>query len=99
MQSSAKAPLDSTREKAVIVQNNDHPLNSIYYLTYRLLMVLKQKDGSTHDIDELFDTLNKTLKKKISFAKFLLLIDWLHLNDSVEVQEDGSVTIDVFDKH
>jgi len=83
----------------MIVQSNENPLNSLYYLVFLFLQWLKYTDESIFDLDDLYDSFNSTLNKKISFGKFLLLIDWLHINDSASIQDNGNIKIDVFNKN
>jgi len=80
----------------MIIQNNENPLESLYYLGYILLSWLKSDSHRIFDIDELYQKLNSIIKKDINYSKFLLLLDWLHLNNCIDIDKNGKIKINVF---
>lgn len=80
----------------MILIDNDNPLESIYYIAYKFLTVIKEKKLKTLDIEKSFDTLNNELENKIDFGKYLLIIDYLFVNDFVKISSKGELEINVF---
>lgn len=80
----------------MILIDNDNPLESIYYIAYKFLTVIKEKKLKTLDIEKSFDTLNNELENKIDFGKYLLIIDYLFVNDFVKISSKGELKINVF---
>jgi len=80
----------------LILIDNDNPLESIYYIAYKFLTVIKEKKLKTLDIEKSFDTLNNELENKIDFGKYLLIIDYLFVNDFVKISSKGELKINVF---
>jgi len=80
----------------LILIDNDNPLESIYYIAYKFLTVIKEKKLKTLDIEKSFDTLNNELENKIDFGKYLLIIDYLFVNDFVKISSKGELEINVF---
>ncbi|MDX4049962.1 hypothetical protein Q6A83_04135 [Aliarcobacter skirrowii] len=80
----------------MILIDNDNPLESIYYIAYKFLTVIKEKKLKTLDIEKSFDTLNNELENKIDFGKYLLIIDYLFVNDFVKISSKGELETNVF---
>lgn len=80
----------------MLIQNNDNPLNSLYYIGFRFLSWVKHTNKRIFDIDELFNSFNTVLEKKINYGKYLLLLDWLHLNRCLDILDNGDIKINVF---
>jgi hypothetical protein len=80
----------------MIIQNNENPLDSLYYLGYIFLYWIKSHTHRIFDIDELYKQFNSIIKKDINYSKFLLLLDWLHLNDCLDIDKNGNIKINVF---
>jgi hypothetical protein len=80
----------------LILIDNDNPLESIYYIAYKFLTLIKEKKLKTIDIEKSFDTLNNELENTIDFGKYLLIIDYLFVNDFVKISTIGELEINVF---
>jgi hypothetical protein len=80
----------------MILQNNENPLDSLYYIGYQFILWIKKSPKKSFDIDNLYNDFNIILQNKITYNKFLLLLDWLHLNNCLEIGKEGTVYIDVF---
>lgn len=80
----------------MILIDNDNPLESIYYIAYKFLTIIKEKKLKTLDIERTFDTLNNELENKIDFSKYLLIIDYLFVNDFVKISSKGELETNVF---
>ncbi|MDP2076516.1 MAG: hypothetical protein Q8J85_00585 [Sulfuricurvum sp.] len=80
----------------MILQNNSNPLNSLYYIGYQFLSWLKVVDKRLFDIEELFFEFKNSTNSNLQFSKFLLLLDWLYVEDCLNINEKGEVEIHVF---
>lgn len=80
----------------MILIDNDSPLESIYYIAYKFLNMIKEKEIKTLDIENSFEMINCELENKIDFGKYLLLIDYLFVNDFVETSSKGELKVNVF---
>ena len=68
----------------MLLPDNIHPENSIYYNGAIVLEVLQK--NSSIEILELYHLVKKN--RNISFPIFLLSIDWLYLIDSIELKKE-----------
>ena len=81
----------------MLVTTNSNPKNSIYFFGYLLLDFIKTtKQFSYKDIEELYEVFENKTATKIEFSKFLLLIDWFYMNNSIKVKENGEIVFNVF---
>lgn len=80
----------------MILIDNDNPLESVYFITYKLLKIIKERDLKIIDIEKCFDMLNDELDNKIDFGKYLLIIDYLFINNYVINTTKGELEINVF---
>lgn len=72
----------------MLLPDNIQPELSIYYNGSLVLGELKKKDNQP--ILTLFSSLKET---GMSFATFLLCLDWLYLIDAATVDEEGCVSL------
>lgn len=70
----------------MLLPDNIHPENSIYYNGAFLIQVLKNKNNL--DMFELYQEVKKL--KNMSFPIFILCIDWLYLANIAELS-DGRI--------
>lgn len=70
----------------MLLPDNIHPENSIYYNGAFLIQVLKDKNSL--DIIELYQEVKKL--KNMTFPIFILCIDWLYLANIAELN-DGRI--------
>jgi hypothetical protein len=73
----------------MLIPNNIHPENTIYYNSAFVLKSLQDK-GSSDFIDLYQDVKNK---KNISFSLFVLCLDWLFLTNIAELNDKGVVNL------
>lgn len=72
----------------MLIPDNIHPNNTIYYNGAFVLKVLQEKKRI-----DIFDLFIETKKlKNISFSVYVLCLDWLYLADIAEINE-GSVIL------
>lgn len=67
----------------MLLPDNIHPENSIYYNGAIVLKVLQEKQGL--DIVNLYQEVKEL--KKLSFSVFILCLDWLYIANIAEVKE------------
>lgn len=80
----------------MILIDNDNPLESIYYITYKFLNMIKEMNLKNIDIEKSYELINNELESKIDFGKYLLVIDYLFINNLVELSVRGELEINVF---
>lgn len=81
----------------MLVDNNSNPQSSLYYMGYILLKFVKNTKQFVYvDIEELYESFLRYIEIKIEFSKFLLLIDWFFMNDSIIIKKDGEIVFNVF---
>lgn len=80
----------------MILIDNDNPLDSIYYTTYKFIEMIKQENIKIFDIENTFEIFNKHLENKIDFSKYLLVIDYLFINNFISMKKNGELEINVF---
>lgn len=80
----------------MIVQNNSNPLNSLYYIGYEFLNWVKKIESRVFDVEDLYTKFTTSVESDMQFAKFLLLLDWLHMENCLDINENGEVEIYVF---
>jgi len=80
----------------LILIDNNNPLDSIYYTAYKFLEMSKQENITIFDVENTFDTLNNYLENKIDFSKYLLIIDYLFINNFIKIKKNGELEINVF---
>jgi len=73
----------------MLLPDNIHPKNSIYYNGALVLDVMQQYERLS--IVDLFLKLQE--KKAITFPVLVLCLDWLYLIDTVEVDNKGEVRL------
>jgi uncharacterized protein YbcI len=73
----------------MLLPDNIHPENSIYYNGAFVLEVLQKQTGQ--NILDLYQ--NVKLKKNMSFSIFVLCLDWLYLLNIVELNKEGEVVL------
>lgn len=64
------------------------PQKSLYFLGAKLLEYLMQ-ENIKFSLMELYESFSK--KYQIEFKKFMLILDWLFLIDSIKTTEDGYI--------
>ena len=80
----------------MILIDNDNHLESIYYITYKFLNMIKEMNLKNIDIEKSYELINNELENKIDFGKYLLVIDYLFINNLVELSVRGELEINVF---
>lgn len=73
----------------MLLPDNIHPKLSIYYNSSLVLRELKRKDNQK--ILYLYNSVKHV--SGMSFAVFLLCLDWLYLIEAAEVDEEGCVNL------
>lgn len=68
----------------MLLPDNVHPENSIYYNGAIVLQVLQKNDKL--EMLELYHKVNQV--QNISFPLFILCLDWLYLIDAAELKEE-----------
>jgi hypothetical protein len=68
----------------MLLPDNVHPENSIYYNGAIVLKVLQNNDNL--EMLELYHKVNQVLN--ISFPVFILCLDWLYLIDAAELKKE-----------
>ncbi|MCP4179723.1 MAG: hypothetical protein GY756_18340 [bacterium] len=68
----------------MLLPDNVHPENSIYYNGAIVLQILQRKDKI--EMLELYHEVNQV--KNISFPVFILCLDWLYLIDAAELKRE-----------
>lgn len=80
----------------MILIDNDNPLESIYYISYKFLNIIKRMNFENIDIEKSYELINDELENKIDFSKYLLVIDYLFINNCIELSDKGKLKINVF---
>jgi hypothetical protein len=73
----------------MLLPDNIHPENSVYYNGALVLEELQRREGQA--LLDLYQ--NVKLRRDMSFAVFVLCLDWLHLLGAAELNSDGKVTL------
>jgi hypothetical protein len=73
----------------MLLPDNIHPENTIYYNGALVLQSLQHKNVQT--LIELYQ--NIRIKKDISFSILILCLDWLYLIDVAEMNDKGEVKL------
>jgi hypothetical protein len=73
----------------MLLPDNIHPENTIYYNGAFVLQSLLQKNVQT--LLDLYQDVK--LKRNISFSVLILCLDWLYLIDLAEINEKGEVRL------
>lgn len=72
----------------MLLPDNIHPENSIYYNGALVLQILQKKNGL--DIVNLYQEVKQL--KKLTFSVFILCLDWLYIANIAEVK-DGRIEL------
>lgn len=70
----------------IITERN--PQKSLYFLGAKLLELLK-KENLKYTLIELYEHFREY--HNIEFKKFILILDWLYIIDSVKITKDGFI--------
>jgi hypothetical protein len=73
----------------MLLPDNIHPDNSVYYNGAFVLKELQSKRGQ--NILELYQNVRK--ERKLSFSLFILCIDWLYLINVAELNENNEIEL------
>lgn len=73
----------------MLLPDNIHPENSIYYNGAFVLEVLQKQ--SAQSILDLYQTVK--LKRNMSFSVFVLCLDWLYLLNVAKINTKGEVIL------
>ena len=73
----------------MLLPDNIHPENTLYYNGAFVLQALQNKN--VQNILELYQ--NVRLKVDISFSLLILCLDWLYLIDVAEINNKGEVVL------
>ena len=73
----------------MLLPDNIHPENTIYYNGALVLQSLQHKNVQT--LIELYQ--NVRIKRDISFSILILCLDWLYLIDVAEMNDKGEVKL------
>ena len=73
----------------MLLPDNIHPDNTVYYNGALVLNVLQQ-DGN-NSLMGLYQKVREL--KDISFSLFVLCLDWLYLINAAEINENGEVEL------
>jgi len=73
----------------MLLPDNIHPDNSIYYNGAFLLESLKK--GEKYNMLDLYQVVK--LKKEMSFSIFILCLDWLYLLDVAIINSKGEIEL------
>ena len=65
------------------------PQKSLYFLGGKLLELLK-KENIKYTLLELYEQFKEY--QYIEFKKFVLILDWLYLINSIKITQDGFIT-------
>lgn len=76
----------------LLLDVNNDPENTIYYLSAVIYEFMKNSDGL--DYNELYSEIaNKILFKNINFEFFSLALDFLFLLDKIDVDDKGTLHV------
>lgn len=70
----------------IIMERN--PQKSLYFLGANLLQLLKN-ENIKYTLMELYSSFKKY--QNIELKKFILILDWLYLIDSIEITKEGFI--------
>ena len=73
----------------MLLPDNIHPDNSIYYNGAFVLQSLQKKNVQT--LLELYQNVKQ--KRNLSFSVFVLCLDWLYLIDIAKIDNTGEVKL------
>jgi len=73
----------------MLLPDNIHPENSVYYNSAFVIQSLKQ--GSGHEILELYQEVKS--RKEMSFSLFVLCLDWLFLLEVANMNAKGEIEL------
>jgi len=73
----------------MLLPDNIHPKNSIYYNGAFVLQALQLK--SKQNLLDLYEAVSE--RNKMSFSVFVLCLDWLFLIDAAELNKTGEVIL------
>ena len=76
----------------MIIQNTSSPLKSLYIIGGRVLMVLKSSEFGTMSPLALVEKYQEKFER-VSFAYILYALDWLYITGSVELTEQGDISL------
>lgn len=76
----------------ILLDRNNHPQNTVYYLSAVIYGYLK-KNRSLGLIDLYKEISEKILKQKINFEFLLLAVDFLYLIEKVNVNDKGDIYV------
>lgn len=74
---------------SLLLPDNIHPENSIYYNSAFVIESLKK--GAKHQIVDLYQEVK--FKKSMSLSIFVLCLDWLFLVDVVRLNANGEIEL------
>lgn len=80
--------MKSHQENIMLLPDNIHPDNTIYYNAIYLIQCIQTKDRFT--FDELL--LQTRQLKDMSMAIFILCLDWLFLLNFIQLDDDGNIS-------
>lgn len=80
----------------MIIEQDNHPCESLYFRAYEILLYIKTYKKPVYELEDLFSEYNRITKLKTEFPRFLLLVDWLYMNDCVSITNEGNVIFHVF---
>jgi len=81
--------LKTPKITTMLLPDNIHPENSIYYNGAFVLEVLQKQ--SSQSILDLYQTVK--LKRNMSFSVFVLCLDWLYLLNVAKLNTKGEVIL------
>lgn len=70
----------------IITERN--PQKSLYFLGAKLLEILK-RENLKYTLLDLYDYFKKY--QNVEFKKFILILDWLYLINSIKITNDGYI--------
>ena len=81
--------LEPLKITIIVLPDNIHAENSIYYNGAFVLQVIKEKERA-HILDLYADV---KIKKEMSMSIFVLCLDWLYLLDVVMINNRGEIEL------
>ncbi len=73
----------------MLIPDNIHPQNSIYYNGAIVLQVLQSNSGQS--LIDLYQKVRE--RRKMNFAVFVLCLDWLFLIDAAILNQSGKIEL------
>lgn len=73
----------------MLLPNNIHPENTVYYNSSFLIEAISQV--GTPDLIDLYQKVQES--QSMSFPLFILCIDWLYLTDIAKLTKDGRIKL------